>query len=65
KDAAAMASIELFFKAREPMRMTACTTIASTAALSPKNNASTGPTMVLQRAFHTLSLPRHHPLHLA
>lgn len=45
KEAAAMATIAPFFRAREPMRMTACTTMASTAAFSPKNSASTGPTL--------------------
>ncbi len=33
-----------FFKARLPMRMTASSTIARTAAFSPKNSAWTGPT---------------------
>ena len=41
KAAAAIASITRFLSARRPMRTTACSTIASTAALSPKNSAST------------------------
>jgi len=41
KDAAARPSMTLFFRARLPMRNTACSTIASTAAFSPKNSAVT------------------------
>ena len=39
--AAASATITRFRSARRPMRTTASSTIASTAALSPKNSAST------------------------
>jgi len=38
---AASATINLFFNARLPMRSTASSTMASTAAFNPKNNAVT------------------------
>ena len=41
KAAAAIATITPLFSARRPMRTTASSTIASTAALRPKNSAST------------------------
>ena len=44
KAAAASACMGRLFSARLPMRMTASTTIASTAAFSPKNAAATKPT---------------------
>ena len=44
KDAAAMATMAPFLSARPPIRITACTTMASTAAFSPKKSASTAPT---------------------
>ena len=43
KDAAAMPIIAPFFSARDPMRSTACSTMASTAALRPKNSPSSAP----------------------
>ena len=43
KAAPASATSAGWVKAREPIRRTASSTIASTAALSPKNKASTGP----------------------
>ena len=42
---AAMPTITLFFSARLPMRMTASSTMASTAAFRPKNSAWTMPTV--------------------
>ena len=42
-DAAAMANIAALRSARRPSRTTACSTMASTAAFSPKNNAETKP----------------------
>ena len=39
-----MATITLFFSARLPMRITASSTMASTAAFRPKNSAWTIPT---------------------
>ena len=39
------ADLMLFLRAFEPMRTTASSTIASTAALSPKNRAETMPTL--------------------
>jgi hypothetical protein len=44
KAAAASASMARFFKALDPTRTTACSTIARTAALRPKNSAATMPT---------------------
>jgi hypothetical protein len=41
--AAAMLTIAWFFSARRPMRATASSTIASTAAFRPKNSACTTP----------------------
>ena len=41
KAAAAIATMTPLFSARRPMRTTASSTIASTAALRPKNSAST------------------------
>ncbi len=43
--AAASASIALFLSARLPTRTTASSTIASTAAFSPKNSATTSGTL--------------------
>ena len=43
--AAASASITLFLSARLPIRTTASSTIASTAAFSPKNSAATTGTL--------------------
>ncbi len=40
-DSAAIARMASFFSARRPRRTTACRTMASTAALSPKNSAAT------------------------
>ena len=45
KDSAAIKRIASFFKARRPTRKTACSTMASTAALSPKKAAATKPTV--------------------
>ena len=45
KLAAASAIMMLFLSARLPMRTTASSTIASTAAFKPKNNACTTPTL--------------------
>jgi hypothetical protein len=45
KDAAAMAIIGPFLSARPPIRITACSTMARTAAFRPKNSASTTPTL--------------------
>ena len=42
-EAAAIPIIVRFFRARDPMRITACTTMASTAALRPKNSPSSAP----------------------
>ena len=43
KETAAMVIVTAFFSARLPMRTTACSTMASTAALRPKNRAATKP----------------------
>ena len=45
KAAAASARITLFFSDRLPMRTTASSTMARTAALSPKNNAAIAGTL--------------------
>ncbi|MNT93339.1 hypothetical protein D3C72_2347920 [compost metagenome] len=45
KAAAAIPIISLFFSARPPMRKTAWTTTASTAAFNPKNSPSIRPTL--------------------
>ncbi len=42
---AASATMTPFFNARLPTRTTASSTIASTAAFSPKNSAATKPTL--------------------